>query len=578
MAWEAAVAGDHVELLKRLREVLIGYPLVSSPVIAGTGNGTLHSLHTFATTPVETWTLTCTTGGASAVFSVVGSVSGAQASASVGGAYDNGKIAFQIANGTANFAVNDTIVFSTQSNGLAAQPWVVERWHGAGAQPVGYFASSQYSSGNAAAKAFDDTTSAYWMSASGGHVNSHLGVEFSKPIEIRKALLASYFSSTQTDRSIKDFHIQYSDDGVAWTTDTTVTGQTAWQGGEYRSFSLSGTAGAHRFWRVYVTANNGDTAFTVINELRLHDAHDLVNVAKDGDGPEMIVRGPGSSGSDQIYCGVRAYRNQAGDWYNWRLQGYTGFSSSLLFDLQPGALNAYPPQVCWLDQPFRYWIVANGRRFMVFGRVGAGYEGCYLGFLLPYATPAQYPYPLFIGGTITGNAQADYSNYLHRNFDNYDHRLFVDPGVYGGAGGSESTGYSAARLRMPSGNWKSAHNRYQGGSGSVNIARSAGTLGVYPWISNLFGSAYYAPPFMSYPGGSYAHLVAPQRDGQHLLLPAILTDFESSANCGELEGVKFVTGQGNSAENSITVGSETWTVFTNLNKAGNDNFFAVRLS
>ena len=77
----------------------IDFTKVTPGAITGTG-----SLDNFTVTglnaPEETWTLVCTTGGISAaVFSVTGSVSGVQASATAGTSYDNGIIAFDLTSG-----------------------------------------------------------------------------------------------------------------------------------------------------------------------------------------------------------------------------------------------------------------------------------------------------------------------------------------------------------------------------------------------------------------------------------------------------------------------------------------------
>jgi len=59
--------------------------------------------------PAEVWSITCTNVGLPAVFSVVGSVSGAQADATAGVAYDNGLISFTISAGGTAWEVADLI-------------------------------------------------------------------------------------------------------------------------------------------------------------------------------------------------------------------------------------------------------------------------------------------------------------------------------------------------------------------------------------------------------------------------------------------------------------------------------------
>lgn len=87
---------------------------------AGTGNGTMTALTANpAASTVEVWTVKLKTVVANGgVFSVVGSVSGAAADATVGVAYDNGQIRFTINDGSTDFILNDT--FTVTSTGAAA--------------------------------------------------------------------------------------------------------------------------------------------------------------------------------------------------------------------------------------------------------------------------------------------------------------------------------------------------------------------------------------------------------------------------------------------------------------------------
>jgi hypothetical protein len=92
-------------------KALVFPALVSAAVADGdnTGNGTVGSLTVNAGAPAETWTLTLITAAANGgTFSVVGSVSGAKANATVGSAYNNGSVAFTIADGSTDFVVGDT--------------------------------------------------------------------------------------------------------------------------------------------------------------------------------------------------------------------------------------------------------------------------------------------------------------------------------------------------------------------------------------------------------------------------------------------------------------------------------------
>jgi len=68
--------------------------------------------------PTETWTVECTAAGPPAVFSVVGSVSGAKADATAEVAYDNGLVAFTITASGAAFVVGDDFAFTVEKADL----------------------------------------------------------------------------------------------------------------------------------------------------------------------------------------------------------------------------------------------------------------------------------------------------------------------------------------------------------------------------------------------------------------------------------------------------------------------------
>lgn len=83
----------------------------AAPVQTGTGDGTLTGISTGASAVNENWTITCKTAATNGgVFSVVGSVSGAKADATVGSPYNNGFIAFTINDGGTDFVVGDKFV------------------------------------------------------------------------------------------------------------------------------------------------------------------------------------------------------------------------------------------------------------------------------------------------------------------------------------------------------------------------------------------------------------------------------------------------------------------------------------
>lgn len=86
----------------------------TTPVLVGTGNGTMTSVAVNQLTGVaELWTITAT--GAT-TFSVTGFVSGPQGNATAGVAYNNGIVSFTITAGVTPFISGDTFTFSVTSS------------------------------------------------------------------------------------------------------------------------------------------------------------------------------------------------------------------------------------------------------------------------------------------------------------------------------------------------------------------------------------------------------------------------------------------------------------------------------
>jgi hypothetical protein len=98
-------------------------------------------------------------------------------------------------------------------------------------------ASSILDAGFPASKAFDNFSGGGNAWASDGvESTSWLAYQFPSPIEIAEV---SIWGSADGSQSIKDFQIQYSDDGTTWTTIASITNQTGWTTLEQRTFTLT---------------------------------------------------------------------------------------------------------------------------------------------------------------------------------------------------------------------------------------------------------------------------------------------------------------------------------------------------
>lgn len=256
---------------------------------------------------------------------------------------------------------------------------------------------------------------------------------------------------------------------------------------------------------------------------------------------EWIFRAPGLAGADEIYGGMRSYENVGLDYYNLAIIGATGFVSGNSFQTQPGA-SPERHLMMW-NQPITYWLVANGRRLVLVYKITTYYGSCYLGHFLPYGTPQQYPYPLAVGGMTYLSGQR------YSTVNAYQNKTPFDPG---GDGGYVNAALSIYHI---DGSWQGFCNYYT--SGSPDSYRT-GVNHVWPhgweWVRNNV-------------------------DGSYALFPLILNMNSPAINLlGEFDGVYWISGFANGAENTVTIGADTYLVFQDGHRTGAGNYRALKLA
>lgn len=239
----------------------------------------------------------------------------------------------------------------------------------------------------------------------------------------------------------------------------------------------------------------------------------------------VYLRAPGLAGTDEIYINVVAYHSTSNDVYNVGFFGATGFSGSLKLGAQPGALPNGPGAwaLMW-NTNIPYWFVGNGRCAKIIAKVGTSYEHAYAGFIIPHATPDEYPYPLLIGGSCA-NLNSRYSQ------ADLVHSAYWNPGTNSQqVQDYTNTQTSGCYLRTPNNFWASAGNLYQGGQ--------AATQGLTLWPYGHFEAI--GPVF-----GSLT---------DYTLMPIVLhNNLISRAVYGELDGVFFISGYAQASENIISL-------------------------
>ncbi len=127
--------------------------------------------------------------------------------------------------------------------------------------------ASSFFAGLPAWKAFDGLAN-YWL-------GTGMGVDWLK-LDLGAGIQASLSSYQVTVniipeplRAPKNWTFEGSNDDSAWTVVDTQTNQLAWTSGETRTYTLGSPSAAFRYYRINISANNGDPDYTQIAELHM---------------------------------------------------------------------------------------------------------------------------------------------------------------------------------------------------------------------------------------------------------------------------------------------------------------------
>ncbi len=527
------LAENHKDLQNEMRKFLTGYGVVTTPLAyAGTGDGIVYKPASHPNNPTEVWTWVCTTAGGFGVgkFSVTGSVTGATAEATVGVFYDNNIVEFVIQAGAADFAINDqfdmTVTVSTWNFGT--DEWETLRYR---PQPTELEAGNFVSPEHAVT---DDDTYCYRTGNTTGifHMKYPTGIAF-----VDYGVKSRGDATFNAAEAPYDWTLEWSDDGVNWTVEDTQTAQVFTRAAEIKTYPL--TTDRHIWWRLNITNNNGGADLEFSNILMSQSGV----IGDTPSGKDLIMKGQGLSGTDEIYFGCQSHEDTSAPYYQLLLYGFTAYDEDAALPYQPG-INPDNPNYVGDINTCEYWFTGNGRYFHMTTKISTVYTSLYAGLLLPYGEPSSYAYPLYIAAT-TGAS---------RHYTSTDHlmRHCFDPSDGGGW------------LRLPGGSWgavMSAYNTYW----SYN-------RNVWPYSS---GSSTMLEGNLSLTEGY---------DGSYALTPLVIMEYESqnasvySPNAyGEIQGGFHISGSNNSAEATLTVDGDEYIVFQSAFRTTKRDFYAVRL-
>lgn len=414
-------------------------------------------------------------------------------------------------------------------SGMGSQAWTLMRWSG-----IADYLCSSYVSGNKAYYAFNGLSGG-WVTALNAATPSYLGCQFVSAVDIRRFYITM---DGPTWAAPKDFSLQYSSDGSAWTTLQSWSDVLFSQsGGSRLKFDVTAASpGAKSYWRIYITAIHGATNVAEIDGLEFME---LIgpNELNHAVWAHALLRGPGLAGTDQIFVGAQIYDNPDSDFYNLRIAGFTGYVAFNAFQNQPGSTEPGWGMIgipLWAGD-ISYWLIANGRRIALAAQVGgvadASYESLYMGFYLPYASPGQYPYPMMVSGMFPADWSTRYSDTSNPN---------NSPSASSIATNGHSVGYKGNRQHM--------RIRSVGGSW--------GSPSVWPYMNGMS---------LRDTGGSYP------------AIPLVISDGSPNVY-GEIDGVCCVPGFGTiAAQDTLTMGSDSAIIIRDAFRTGNQDYYALRL-
>lgn len=279
------------------------------------------------------------------------------------------------------------------------------------------------------------------------------------------------------------------------------------------------------------------------------------------DNAELNLRGPGAGVDKQVFINIRSENDPSNNAYGWKISGATSYVSTAVWGAQP--FESPGPYINLWDSSIDFWFYGNDRHFKIVAKTSTTYTSCYCGFILPWATPPQFPFPLYIGG--------DYPELKAWNFANSARRFFVDPG-------GSFPSLCGAWARSPEGIWVPMLNNTFGGSTDAYTdnrnAASGFTLPYGPiWTSGGVGDDNFSGGDGSSGGGVY-DLLLPTDQGERIIVP-IQVCRQSAQPLGVLDGVYAPFGSGLTAEQAVAIGARDFMAFQNMNRNSGNDFMVI---
>lgn len=405
---------------------------------------------------------------------------------------------------------------------------------------------------------------------------SNISLTFRVTKEVSSVRIAAPNGSGGLTSTIRNFRLQYSDNNSTWTTALTVASNPIYSINEVKTFAVSPSVGTHLYWKIIIDSKQDLQATGTVTwkSLLLLDSAGLpVNHF----GNEVLFKSTGTAGTDEIFTGIRSEQDVAQGWYNLFLNGYTGFNPAEMSWLkQPGAIPGYEsvtplkiPMVPAWNSTTPYWFSASGRAFKFCLKISTSYEAGYLGFLIPYATPTQYTYPLVVGGSLIPSNTTRGPEWRY-SYNSNLHSIYTIPAAEGSPSIEAETMNGSLYLRLPNGSWSAFGQR----SGVTTIDTMSQSL-AYPFtMSGIKRGVWPSSIRNSSNRKDYSIVLG----GGYLLQPIVLHQrWPNKQVFGELDGISSISGFSNAAENTTVYSGKTHVIFNNVTRTEVHEFWSLGL-
>lgn len=524
-------ATDYADLLDLLNTFLTAKGSAFGLTYAGTGDGTLTAYSGGASSVAETFTITATSATS---FTVVGTVTGSIGPATVGTPFAHATIEFLLTAGGTAFVSGDVFTLTM------APKWIARR-KALGCRVLATQGNAgSYGVQNVVDGKNDLLFGNNWYVDDPVTLPQDVEFTFFEAETVESYQLAQFMSSLYSTGP-KAWTFDYWT-GSAWSTLDSESGHDDWAPEVVKTFTVGSPVSATKY-RLHITELNSSTLR--LGCVRLRDADD-VDVAFS----QTIWEAPGNDGDSAILTGVHLFERQDADYFNWEVASFDAYLASSMWRAQAGHhSNLYVPM--W-DASIPYWFVADGRRAIVVAKISTQYEVGYLGFVDPYFSPQQWPYPIALGGSLAFGVtrpQWDSVTYRWSNTD-FDHSAYP---IADRGGTPDNNEAFQMRVRDLSGAWLGFEAQSNGG----DIYMTGDKHAIWPYCTGL-------------------ELFDVNLDGGYSLWSIMLLAHTPNT-VGQLSGVACVTGQGLTAETLIRRGAVDWLALHNIFRTERNEWFAIAL-